>query len=67
MAKHIFAALLEAPGFVLIDNINGFLDSGALASALTARAVKDRILGTSRTAAVPVRCVWVGTGNNVGC
>lgn len=63
--KRIFAALLGGPRFVLIDNINGYLDSGALASALTARTVKDRVLGTSRTAAVPVRCVWVGTGNNV--
>jgi len=63
--KRIFAALMDGPRFVLIDNINGYLDSGALASALTARMVKDRILGTSRTAAVPVRCVWVGTGNNV--
>jgi len=63
--KRIFAALLDGPRIFLIDNINGFLDAGPLASALTARVVKDRILGTSRTAAVPVRCVWVGTGNNV--
>ena len=53
--KRIFAALLDGPRFVLIDNINGFLDSGALASALTARMVKDRILGTSRTAAARPR------------
>ena len=63
--KRIFAALLDCPKYFLIDNINGFLNSGALASALTARVVKDRILGTSKTAAIPVRCVWVGTGNNV--
>jgi hypothetical protein len=63
--KRVLSALLHGPRFVLIDNINGYLNSGALASALTARVVKDRVLGTSRMAAVPVRCVWIATGNNV--
>jgi hypothetical protein len=63
--KRVFAALLEGPRFVVIDNISGYFDSGALASALTARSIKDRLLQTSRMAEAPVRCVWIGTGNNV--
>ncbi len=63
--KRLFAALLADPRFVLIDNIYGYLDSGALASTLTARTITDRVLGSSRTAEAPVRCVWVATGNNV--
>ncbi|MEJ7639708.1 MAG: hypothetical protein WKF75_17480 [Singulisphaera sp.] len=62
--SRIFAALLGGPRFVLIDNINGYLDSGALASADGADGEGPHP-GTSRTATVPVRCVWVGTGNNV--
>lgn len=40
------------------------LDSGALASALTAALWSDRLLGTNVTLTVPVRCVWVTTANN---
>jgi len=63
--KRVFAALLGDPKFLFIDNVNAYVDSGALASALTARTMKDRVLGSSRTAEVPVRCVWVAAGNNV--
>jgi putative DNA primase/helicase len=63
--KRIFAALLDGAEFLVIDNINHYLDSGALASCLTARTIRDRVLATSRTAEVAVRCIWVGTGNNV--
>jgi len=63
--KRILAALIDGPRFVLIDNINGFLNSGALASALTTRTIKDWVLGTSQMAEAPVRCIWIGTGNNV--
>ena len=63
--KRVFASLLGDPKFLFIDNVNAFVDSGALASSLTARTMKDRVLGTSRTAEVPVRCVWVAAGNNV--
>ncbi|WP_165252741.1 hypothetical protein [Paludisphaera soli] len=63
--KRVFAALLGDPKFLFIDNVNTYVDSGALASALTARTMKDRMMGASRTAEVPVRCVWVAAGNNV--
>jgi putative DNA primase/helicase len=62
--KRITAVLAEGPTFVLLDNINRVLDSGALASALTTRTWKDRILGVSKTARLPVTCTWVASGNN---
>ena len=48
----------------MIDNVTNTLDSGELASALTALAWEDRILGKSETISLPVRCVWVTTANN---
>jgi hypothetical protein len=63
--KRVFALLLDDPAFVVIDNVNAYLDSGALAAALTARTIRDRVMGLSRVVEVPVRCVWVATGNNV--
>jgi hypothetical protein len=62
--KKIFATLAEGPAFVFLDNLNRLLDSGALASALTARVVKDRILGLSKTGRAPNTAVWLGSGNN---
>jgi putative DNA primase/helicase len=62
--KRITAVLAEGPTFVLLDNLNRTLDTGALAAALTARVWKDRILGVSKTARLPVGCVWLASGNN---
>jgi hypothetical protein len=62
--KRIIATLAEAPAFVFLDNLSRLLDSGALASALTARVVKDRLLGFSKTATVPNAAVWIASGNN---
>ena len=63
--KRITASLRQAPEVILIDNITIRLDSGELASALTAEFWQDRILGVSQIIVLPVRCVWVTTGNNV--
>ena len=62
--KRITAVLSEGPAIVLLDNLSRPLDSGALAAALTCRLWKDRLLGFSRTVSLPVRCVWMATGNN---
>jgi hypothetical protein len=63
--KRLFAKLRGAPAVVLLDNLRRQLDSSALASVLTAYPHwEDRILGVSETAAVPVRCTWMATGNN---
>jgi len=62
--KTLFAALLENPGMVFIDNVNKRLDSGALASAVTATRMRQRVLGSSKTLSVLVKCLWVATANN---
>lgn len=63
--KRITARLIEARPAVLLDNVRQPLDSGVLAAALTATTWDDRILGKSASVSVPVRCVWVATGNNI--
>jgi hypothetical protein len=62
--KRITAKLLASAAVVCLDNLRRPLDSGALASALTATVHEDRILGRSDVEAVPVRCIWAATGNN---
>jgi hypothetical protein len=63
--KRIFAKLRTAPSTLLLDNIKRRLESGALASAITSYPLwEDRILGVSEVARVPVRCIWLSTGNN---
>ena len=62
--KRITAKLRQIPAIVLIDNLRAKLDSSALAAALTAPFWEDRILGVSETIRLPIRCVWIATGNN---
>jgi len=63
--KRITAALMESPGAIIIDNVKKPLASGALASVLTVDYWQDRILGRSKIVTLPVRCVWLATGNNL--
>lgn len=65
MRKRITAQLLGGQSFVLIDNVDGPLQSPALAAAITAHVWRDRILGHSREVIVPVDVTWAATGNNV--
>lgn len=62
--KRISAKLREAAPVILMDNITRALDSGSLASALTASIWSDRLLGTNDMMNVPVRSVWITTANN---
>jgi hypothetical protein len=63
--KRLFAKLRSAPSVLLLDNIKRRLESGALASAITAYPLwEDRLLGVSEIVRVPVRCIWLVTGNN---
>lgn len=62
--KRLTAKLRQIPAMLLIDNLRSPLDSSALAAALTAPFWEDRILGVSEMARVPIRCVWIATGNN---
>jgi putative DNA primase/helicase len=62
--KRLTAILIEAPRFILLDNLNRTLDSGALAAALTTNFWKDRLLGHSKTVNLPNCAVWMASGNN---
>ncbi|WP_276199977.1 hypothetical protein [Chelatococcus sp. XZ-Ab1] len=62
--KRLTAKLRQIPSMVLIDNLRHPLDSSALAAALTAPFWEDRILGASEMTRLPIRCVWIATGNN---
>jgi hypothetical protein len=64
MRKRLTAKLRQAPSYVILDNLKNRLDSAALCSALTASVWEDRILGVSNTVRIPIRCAWIGTGNN---
>ncbi len=65
MRKRLTAFLLPSPALVLLDNLHGRLDSAALAAILTSGGVwRDRVLGHTQEAAVPVRTCFVVTGNN---
>ncbi|OYW53872.1 MAG: ATPase [Hyphomicrobium sp. 32-62-53] len=62
--KRVTAKLRQVPSILLIDNLRNKLDSAAVAAALTAPYWEDRILGASEMARLPIRCVWIATGNN---
>jgi hypothetical protein len=63
--KRLTSMLRPAPAVVVLDNLTGTLSSGALSTALTAIVWKDRALGSNEEIKVPVRCLWLATGNNV--
>jgi len=63
--KQLTSVLREGPPVVVIDNVMYRLDSGDLCKALTATTHGDRILGQSQTISLPVRCMWIATGNNI--
>ena len=62
--RTLTAKLGETPSVILIDNVHT-LDSAALSAAVTTPDMwTDRIIGSSRVASLPVRCLWLATGNN---
>lgn len=65
MSKTLTSILSNGQNIVFFDNINHSVDSGELASAMTAPTYQARILGRTQTVEVAVRCTWVFTGNNV--
>ncbi len=59
--------LLKGPPLVLLDNLpdNTTIDAPPLAAMLTAYLWSDRLLGKNDNVQLPVRSVWVATGNNL--
>jgi len=64
--KRITSTLMKDPAIVAFDNLRRRLDSSALAAALTAGVWEDRRLGVSANVRIPIRAMWVATGNNPG-
>jgi hypothetical protein len=61
----IASALLKGGTLILLDNVNEFLDSAALAAMLTAEIVEYRLFNRQSLAELPNRLTVVATGNNV--
>jgi hypothetical protein len=64
-SKSLTTWLLEGRTHVNIDNINVPLNSAAFAGALTQARFGSRTLGANRSVDLPVRQVWIATGNNL--
>lgn len=62
--KRLFAALRGGTVALIWDNVTGILDSAALAAAITAPVLRDRVLGRSESFAIPNRALLLLTGNN---
>jgi hypothetical protein len=65
LRKRILALAVAGTACVKIDNASGSLGSDALAAALTSTHWEDRILGHTQMVRVPLRTVWLATGNNL--
>ena len=62
--KRLTAKFRLGAGHVFIDNLGRRLDSATVSAAITAPIWEDRLLGVSDIIRVPVRCVWIASGNN---
>ena len=65
--KFITAIALQGRRMAILDNVNEPLGGQALDKAITATRWSGRILGESRVVDVPLRTVWIATGNNLAC
>ena len=65
MTKVLLPALRSGDPNVFFDNINAAVDSGELASAMTAPTYRARVLSKSETVEVEVHCQWVVAGNKL--
>lgn len=63
--KRITALALAGDSLILIDNVAGALGSASLDAALTGTTWTDRLLGQSVRVTLPLKAIWMATGNNV--
>lgn len=63
--KRLLAVAVESPTMIVIDNVEGSIGSPALAMALTAGEVRDRLLGMTKIVTASLRAIWCITGNNI--
>ena len=62
--KKLTAILSRGRPIVVIDNLQGALESAQLAAAITAEIWSDRLLGKTQMVEFPNRALWIVTGNN---
>lgn len=65
MRKRITALLMDSRPVVVIDNIEGTLQSPNLCALLTTTQWSDRILGRNDVIDLQNRTFWIATGNNI--
>lgn len=65
LRKRITAIAMSGTAVVLLDNLSGSLGSDVLAAALTKCEWEDRLLGHTEMVRLPLRTVWLATGNNL--
>lgn len=63
--KRLFTALRDGTTAIVWDNVTGVLDSAAMAAAITASHLRDRVLGRSESLGIPNRALILLTGNNL--
>ncbi len=63
--KRLLTALRGGATALVWDNITGIFDSAALAAAITAPVLRDRVLGRSESLSIPNRALLLFTGNNL--
>jgi len=63
--KEIASILLRGQRTVIIDNVEHKLYAASLGSLLTSDYWEFRILGHNQEVALPHRCTWIATGNNI--
>ena len=63
--KEIASILLRGQRTVIIDNVEHKLYAASLGSLLTSDYWEFRILGHNQEVALPHRCIWIATGNNI--
>jgi hypothetical protein len=64
--KLIVTVLIEKPAVVLFDDMQGnWKPFGPINRMLTSPTTTERLLGTNRSATVPTKALFFGTGNNI--
>jgi hypothetical protein len=63
--KVITTTLMEGGQINIFDNLRARLDSSSLDRLITAHNWSDRILGVNKDVKLPVRGVWMATGNDI--
>ncbi|MCH9650808.1 MAG: hypothetical protein K0U98_21455 [Deltaproteobacteria bacterium] len=63
--KRITALAIAGDPLILIDNVSGALGSTSLDAALTATTWSDRLLGENIRVHLPLKAIWLATGNNI--